>query len=108
MARLLLDRRGRGQLGPNALPIIRTEVSTGDVTAGYLLNRRAMLHGNRPAPSAPLVHERWGNAHMAGKRCRAARIIPVQVAVQVHGRNYSVATVLAQAMLQINLNSIAI
>ncbi|EMR4172053.1 hypothetical protein R2537_007084 [Pseudomonas aeruginosa] len=44
---------------------------------------------------------------MASKRCRAARIIPIEVAVQVHGKNYSVATVKTQAMLQFYLNSIA-
>ncbi|OFL37491.1 hypothetical protein HMPREF2772_27190 [Achromobacter xylosoxidans] len=92
MARLLLGRGG-GQLGPDALPIIGSEVTAGHDAASHQLNRGAMLYRDRSATGAPLVYERWGDAHMAGKRCRAARIIPVQVAVQVHGRNYSVATV---------------
>ncbi len=106
MARLL-GRSGRGQLGPDALPVVRAQVAPRHNPTRDQLNRGAMLDRDRSAASSPLVYERWGDAHMAGKRCRAARIIPIEIGVQVHGKNYSVATVKTQAMLQIYLNSIA-
>ena len=58
-----------------------------------------MLDRHRPAACAPLIYERWGYAHASSERRCADRPFPTEVVVQVHGTNYSVATVYSQAML---------
>ena len=83
MARLLLGLGG--ELGPDALPVVGAQVAARHFPNRETLNRCAMLDWDWPASGAPLVDERRGNAHIASKSSCTARVIPIQVAVQVHG-----------------------
>ncbi|MNL39975.1 hypothetical protein D3C87_1622860 [compost metagenome] len=88
-----------GHLRPNSLPVLRPEVTSSDRTAGSMLNGRAVLDRDRPATRAPLIDKRRGYAHTSSEHRGADRSIPVEVIVQIHGSNYSVAIVYLQAML---------
>lgn len=106
MSNLLLGLGG--QLGPDAGPVARTKITPAYLAGRGALNRCTMLDRNRSTARAPLINECRGHSDLARQRCGTGGVVPVEIAVQVHGRNYSVATVQTQAMLQNNLNSIAI
>ncbi|AQI00670.1 hypothetical protein ASC24_15970 [Bordetella pertussis] len=106
MSNLLLGLGG--QLGPDAGPVAGTQITAAYFAAGGPLYRCAMLDRNRSAARAPLIDECRGHSDLARQRCSTGGVFPVEIAIQVHGPNYSVATAQTQAMLQNNLNSIAI
>ena len=88
-----------GELRPNAVAVVGAQISPRDGATGGLLNGSAVLDRDWPAACAPLIYERWGHAHTSSERRCADRSIPTEVVIQIHGLNYSVATVYSQAML---------
>lgn len=88
-----------GQLGPNALPVLGTQVAPRHGPGGRKFDRSAVLDRDRSAVRAPLIDKRRGHAHTPSKRRSADCSVPIEVIVQIHGFNYSVATVYSQAML---------
>lgn len=100
MAGLLLDRpRLVGHLRPDSLPVLGPKISARNGAIRGKFNRSAMLDRDRSTVCSPLVDKRWGHAHTPSKRRSADRSVPIEVIVQIHGFNYSVATVYSQAML---------
>ena len=78
-------------------PVAGTQITAAYFAAGGLLYRCAMLDRNRSAARAPLIDECRGHSDLARQRCSTGGVFPVEIAIQVHGSNYSVAIAQTQS-----------
>lgn len=89
MARLL-SRRGGGQFGPDALPVVGAEVAPRYGAIRRALNIKAPAHRHGPNSHAPLVEERRGHSDTSREFSSPRRAVPVKVFGQVHSANDSI------------------